>query len=175
MPNLIKKSWTVSIAHALECTSELRSIYVQWCTFSLDFSFVITNYGCVWWILMLKQNSNHVTLMHLSTFFLSPFLLLHFARLTGRGVTWVTFFHNYLGLLTLVAQWNEIPFEVAFVNLCSVYWKKSLKSERMVSITKSANSIFNKNERDFAPWSQVHNLATCNRKFAIWQFGNLPT
>ena len=124
MPNLIKKSWTVSIAHGLECTSELRSIYVQWCTFSLDFSFVITNYGCVWWILMLKQNSNHVTLMHLSTFFLSPFLLLHFARLTGRGVTWVTFFHNYLGLLTLVAQWNEIPFEVAFVNLCSVYWNK---------------------------------------------------
>ena len=104
MPNFIKKSWTVSIAHALECTSELRSIYVQWCTFSLDFTFVITNYGCVWWILMLKQNSNHVTLMHLSTFFLSPFLLLHFARLTGRGVTWVTFFHNYLGLLTLVAQ-----------------------------------------------------------------------
>ena len=109
MPNLFKKSWTVFIAHALECTSELRSIYVQWCTFSLDFSFVITNYGCVWWILMLKQNSNHVTLMHLSTFFLSPFLLLHFARLTGRGVTWVTFFHNYLGLLTHSLH-NEIKY-----------------------------------------------------------------
>ena len=33
----------------------------------------------------------------------------------------------------------------------------------------------NKNERDFAPWSQVHNLATCNHKFAIWQLGNLAT
>ena len=39
--------------------------------------------------------------------------------------------------------------------------------------------IENKNERDFAPWSQVHNLATCNLaswqfgKLAIWQFGNL--
>ena len=31
----------------------------------------------------------------------------------------------------------------------------------------------NKNERDFAPLSQVHNLATCNRKFAIWQLYNL--
>ena len=31
--------------------------------------------------------------------------------------------------------------------------------------------IVNKNERDFAPWSQIHNLATCN--LATWQFGNL--
>ena len=36
----------------------------------------------------------------------------------------------------------------------------------------------NKNERDFAPWSQVYNLATCNWDFgnlAIWQLGNLAT
>ena len=35
------------------------------------------------------------------------------------------------------------------------------------------SSKYNKNERDFAPWSQVHNLATCN--LAIWQLGNLAT
>ena len=67
-------------------------------------------------------------------------------------------------------KWNT--FWSSFCKLMQCLLKKSLKSERMVSITKSANSIFNKNERDFAPWSQVHNLATCNRKFAIWQLGN---
>ena len=44
--------------------------------------------------------------------------------------------------------------------------------------------IVNKNERDFAPWSQVHNLATCNlatfskkcwTHFQLWQLSKLAT
>ena len=54
-------------------------------------------------------------------------------------------------------KWNDISLATAFTQY----------------ILKQAKLYFkkNKNKRDFAPWSQVHNLATCN--FQFWQLSTL--
>ena len=86
----------------------------------------------------------------------------------GYSCTYKLSFYQHFGFLQWLQKywwkrkWNDISLATAFtqyiLKLANLYFKK------------------NKNERDFAPWSQVHNLATCNFQFwQLWQFSILTT